>query len=225
MKAFSKLPEEFQNEKVRVYYDILSKKTGSLILKRVTDVLISLVLLFFLIIPIIILSVVVKLDSKGPVFFKQERVTTYGKRFKILKFRTMVTDAEKLGAFVTTCDDNRVTGVGKTLRKYRFDELPQIFNVLSGNMSLVGTRPEVSEYVERYKPEYYATLLIPAGITSPASLMYKDEQKLLESQENADEVYLNTILPEKMKYNLQYTKEFGFRSDIKIMFKTVKDVL
>lgn len=225
MKAFSELPEEFKTEEVRVYYDILSKKTGSLILKRVTDILISLVLLIFLIIPIIVICIVVRLDSSGPIFFRQERVTTYGKRFKILKFRTMVADAEKLGTFVTTCGDDRVTGAGKILRKYRLDELPQIFNVLSGNMSLVGTRPEVPKYVECYEPEYYATLLIPAGVTSPAALMYKDEQKLLESQKNADEVYLNTILPEKMKYNLQYTKEFGFRSDIKIMFKTVRDVL
>lgn len=225
MKAFSKLPEEFRTDEVKPYYDILSHKTGSLILKRATDILISFVLMVFLLIPIAVIAVVVRLDSKGPVFYKQERVTTYGKRFKILKFRTMVVNADKLGTLVTTAGDNRVTGVGKTLRKYRLDELPQIFNVLSGNMSLVGTRPEVPEYVERYEPEYYATLLIPAGVTSPASLMYKDEQKLLESQENADEVYINKILPEKMKYNLQYTKEFGFRSDLRIMFKTVKDVL
>ncbi|MBQ1507577.1 MAG: sugar transferase, partial [Ruminococcus sp.] len=201
------------------------QKTGSLIAKRAADIIISAVLLVFLLIPIIVISAAVKLNSKGPVLFKQERVTTYGKRFKILKFRTMVVNADKMGTLVTTEGDSRVTGIGGFLRKYRLDELPQIFNVLSGSMSIVGTRPEVPEYVEQYKPEYFATLLIPAGITSPASLLYKDEDKLLSSQENADEVYINTILPEKMKYNLQYTREFGLKSDILLMLKTVKDVL
>lgn len=225
MRAFSKLPGEFQCDEVKAYYDIVSQKTGSLIAKRAADIIISAVLLVFLLIPIIVISAAVKLNSKGPVLFKQERVTTYGKRFKILKFRTMVVNADKMGTLVTTEGDSRVTGIGGFLRKYRLDELPQIFNVLSGSMSIVGTRPEVPEYVEQYKPEYFATLLIPAGITSPASLLYKDEDKLLSSQENADEVYINTILPEKMKYNLQYTREFGLKSDILLMLKTVKDVL
>ena len=224
MKSFDKLPKQFQCEEVKYYYDILSKKTGSLVLKRITDLIFAVMLLVLLIIPIIIIAVAVKFTSKGPVFYRQVRVTTYGRKFKILKFRTMVENADKIGSLVTTDSDSRVTKVGRFLRKYRLDELPQIFNVLSGSMSVVGTRPEVPKYVEQYKPEYFATLLIPAGITSLASIMYKDEEKLLSSSEDADYVYINEILPEKMKYNLQYTKNFGFFSDIKLMFKTVKDV-
>lgn len=224
MKSFDKLPKQFQCEEVKYYYDILSKKTGSLVLKRITDLIFAVMLLVVLIIPIIIIAVAVKATSKGPVFYRQVRVTTYGKNFKILKFRTMVENADKIGSLVTTDSDSRVTKVGRFLRKYRLDELPQIFNVLSGSMSVVGTRPEVTKYVEQYKPEYLATLLIPAGITSLASIMYKDEEKLLSSEQDVDKVYIEKILPEKMKYNLQYTENFGFRSDLKLMLKTVKEV-
>lgn len=224
MKSFDKLPKQFQCEEVKHYYDILSKKTGSLVLKRITDLIFAVMLLVVLIIPIIIIAVAVKATSKGPVFYRQVRVTTYGRNFKILKFRTMVENADKIGSLVTTDSDSRVTKVGRFLRKYRLDELPQIFNVLSGSMSVVGTRPEVPKYVEQYKPEYFATLLIPAGITSLASIMYKDEEKLLSSEQDVDKVYIEKILPEKMKYNLQYTENFGFRSDLKLMLKTVKEV-
>ena len=224
MKSFEKLPMQFQCEEVKHYYDILSKKTGSLVLKRITDLIFAVMLLVLLIIPIIIIAVAVKATSKGPVFYRQVRVTTYGRHFKILKFRTMVENADKIGTLVTTDSDSRVTKVGRFLRKYRLDELPQIFNVLSGSMSVVGTRPEVPKYVEKYKPEYHATLLIPAGITSLASIMYKDEEKLLSSEQDVDKVYIEKILPEKMKYNLQYTENFGFRSDLKLMLKTVKEV-
>lgn len=224
MKSFDKLPKQFQCDEVKYYYDILSKKTGSLVLKRITDLIFAVMLLVLLIIPIIIIAVAVKATSKGPVFYRQVRVTTYGRNFKILKFRTMVENADKIGSLVTTDSDSRVTKVGRFLRKYRLDELPQIFNVLSGSMSVVGTRPEVPKYVEQYKPEYLATLLIPAGITSLASIMYKDEEKLLSSEQDVDKVYIEKILPEKMKYNLQYTENFGFRSDLKLMLKTVKEV-
>ena len=224
MKSFDKLPKRFQCEEVKHYYDILSKKTESLVLKRITDLFFAVILLIVLIIPIIIIAVAVKATSKGPVFYRQVRVTTYGRYFKILKFRTMVENADKIGSLVTTDSDSRVTKVGRFLRKYRLDELPQIFNVLSGSMSVVGTRPEVPKYVEQYKPEYLATLLIPAGITSLASIMYKDEEKLLSSELDVDKVYIEKILPEKMKYNLQYTENFGFRSDLKLMLKTVKEV-
>lgn len=224
MKSFEKLPSQFQCAEVKEYYDILCKKTGSLFMKRATDIIFSIILLVFLIIPIIIISIAVKFTSKGPVFYRQIRVTTYGKHFKILKFRTMVENADQIGSLVTTDSDSRVTSVGKFLRKYRLDELPQIFNVLSGSMSVVGTRPEVERYVNKYEPEYYATLLMPAGITSLASIMYKDEEKLLSNEDDVDKVYIEKILPEKMKYNLKYTKNFGFRSDIKLMFKTVKEV-
>ncbi|MER2081022.1 MAG: sugar transferase [Ruminococcus sp.] len=225
MRAFDKLPREFQNDEVRVYYDILQKKRASIVLKRIFDIFISLVLLGILLIPIAVIAVAVKLDSKGPVMFRQERVTRYGKVFRIFKFRTMVVNAESLGSMVTTDSDSRVTKIGRTLRKYRLDELPQVFNVLAGSMSVVGTRPEVPKYVRQYEDAYYATLLLPAGITSLASIMYKDEEKLLASHEDADKVYIEKILPEKMKYNLEYTKSFGFGSDIRLMFKTVREVL
>lgn len=225
MRAFNKLSAQFNNDSVKAYYDILSKRNGSIILKRAFDIIVSLIMLVILIIPIIIVSVCIKFNSPGPVFFRQERVTKYGKVFRIFKFRTMVVNAESLGSMVTTKGDSRVTKIGKTLRKYRLDELPQIFNVITGDMSFVGTRPEVKKYVDLYKDEYYATLLLPAGITSYTSIMYKDEDKLLASADDADEVYINNILPEKMKYNLEYTKDFGFWYDIKIMFKTVKEVI
>ncbi len=228
MRAFEKLPAQFQNDSVKAYYDILSKRQGSIILKRVFDIIVSLILLVFLIIPIAVISILIKVNSPGPVLFKQKRVTTYGRVFKIYKFRTMVVNAESLGSKVTTKNDARVTSIGKTLRKFRLDELPQIFNVIGGSMSFVGTRPEVQKYVDLYDDEYYATLLLPAGITSLTSIKFKDEENLLSAivdTEKIDETYVKTILPQKMEYNLQYTKEFGFLSDIKIMFKTVKEVI
>lgn len=225
MISFDKLPQQFQCSEVREYYDILCKKKFSIMLKRITDIFIALVMLVFLIIPIIIISIVIKCTSKGPVFYKQIRVTAYGRHFKILKFRTMIVGADKIGSLVTTDEDSRVTKTGKFLRKYRLDELPQIFHVISGKMSVVGTRPEVPKYVDSYKNEYLATLLMPAGITSLASIMYKDEEKLLSDKDNVDKIYIEQILPDKMEYNLKYLRNFGFRSDIKLMFKTVKEVL
>ncbi|HBM98176.1 MAG TPA: glycosyl transferase [Ruminococcus sp.] len=224
MISFDKLPQRFQCDEVREYYDILCKKKFSIMLKRITDIFMALVMLIFLIIPIIIISIAVKCTSKGPVFYKQVRVTAYGRRFKILKFRTMVVGADKIGSLVTTDGDRRITKMGKFLRKYRLDELPQIFHVVSGKMSVVGTRPEVPKYVDSYEKEYLATLLMPAGITSLASIMYKDEEKLLSDKDDVDTVYVEQILPDKMEYNLKYLRNFGFRSDIKLMFKTVKEV-
>ena len=225
MRAFEKLPAVFQCEEVRPYYEILKKKTASIALKRVLDILVSLILLIFLIIPILVIAALVKASSEGPVFFRQERVTTYGRHFKIVKFRTMVVNAEALGTQVTTDSDSRVTKVGRVLRKFRLDELPQVFNVLSGSMSFVGTRPEVPRYVDQYQSEYYATLLLPAGITSLASIKYKDEERLLSSAKDADRVYVEQVLPGKMQYNLEYLKHFGIFSDIKLMLKTVKEVI
>lgn len=225
MKSFDKLMPKFQCDEVKAYYDVLKKKTFALFFKRFMDLFFGLVCLVFLIIPIIIIAVLVKLDSKGPVLFKQKRITTYGKCFNIYKFRTMVVDADKIGSLVTTDSDERVTKVGRKLRKLRLDELPQIFNVLFGSMSFVGTRPEVPKYVDMYEKEYLATLLMPAGITSLASIKYKDEEKYLTGNVDVDDVYVTKILPEKMKYNLEYVKNFGFLSDIKLMLLTVKEVL
>lgn len=226
-RSFEKLPPELQNDSVRTYYDILAKKRASIFFKRLTDILIALIMLVILILPMAVISAVVKLTSKGPVFYRQERVTTYNKHFMILKFRTMTVGADKAGALVTSANDSRVTKVGATLRKFRLDELPQIFHVLSGKMSFVGTRPEVPRFVDRYTPEMTATLLMPAGITSLASIRYKDEDEIIGSISDPDEVdrvYTEKILPEKMKYNLEYLSDFSFFGDIRLMFSTIKNV-
>lgn len=225
LKPFKKLPPEFQNETVEKYYNILDKKRLALFGKRVLDILLSVILFIVLIIPIIIISIIIKCSSKGPVFYKQKRVTKYGKEFNILKFRTMHVGADKKGPLLTCGEDKRVTSIGETLRKFRLDELPQVFHVLSGKMSIVGTRPEVPKFVKEYTDEMMATLLMPAGITSLASIMYKDENKLLKKSKNPNKDYIEKILPEKMKYNLEYILKFGVFYDIKLMLKTVKEVI
>ena len=225
MKRFEELPPDMQNESVRKYYDILKKKGFSLFLKRLFDLIVSLVLLLLIWPVLLVLAIIIKIDSPGPVFFRQERVTRYGRRFRIFKFRTMVNNADKMGSLVTTKNDSRVTKVGSVIRKTRIDELPQLFNIFLGDMTLVGTRPEVVKYVDKYTDEMKATLLLPAGVTSEASICYKDEEKLLENAEDADTTYVNEILPEKMKYNLQAIERFSFFSDMKTMFRTVIAVL
>ena len=167
----------------------------------------------------------IKLDTEGPVFYRQERVTTYGKHFRIHKFRTMVSDADKIGSAVTVGNDSRITKVGAKLRGCRLDELPQILDLISGDMSFVGTRPEAVKYVEKYEPEYLATLLLPAGITSEASILYKDEAELLDAADDVDRVYVENVLPGKMKYNLESIKKFSFFGEIRTMFRTVFAVL
>lgn len=207
-------------DEVREYYDILYRKKFSIFIKKLFDYFLGLILIIILAIPMFIIAIIIKLDSPGPVFYRQDRVTRYGKHFKIHKFRTMVVDADKKGEAVTIENDNRITRFGKKIRDYRLDELPQLIDVLSGNMSFVGTRPEAIKYVEKYKPEYFATLLLPAGITSEASIEYKDEAKLLNDAENVDRVYVEEVLSQKMKYNLYSIKKYSFLSDIKVMFKT-----
>ena len=224
---FEKLPRKLQCEEVKKYYDILDKKRPSLVMKRVMDIILSLIMIVLLILPMAVIAVIIKVTSKGPVLYKQVRVTTNNRRFKIWKFRTMTVGADQKGALVTSANDNRVTGIGKTLRKFRLDELPQAFHVLSGKMSFVGTRPEVVKYVERYTPEMMATLLMPAGITSLASIRFKDEDAMIGDVSDPDEVdriYVEEILPKKMEYNLEYLSRFGFRRDIHLMFSTVKQV-
>ncbi|MBO4508521.1 MAG: sugar transferase [Spirochaetaceae bacterium] len=225
LRRWDDLPDFMKVSEVRPYWDILNKKRGQLLLKRVFDLFVAIVLLVILAIPMAIIAIAIKLDSSGTVFYRQERVTKNGKHFRIHKFRTMVSNADKIGTTVTVENDNRITKVGAKLRGLRLDELPQVFDVISGNMSFVGTRPEAVKYVERYKPEYFATLLIPAGITSEASIRYKDEDKLLNRAENVDEVYVTQVLPEKMKWNLESINKFGFFRDIGTMFRTVAAVL
>ena len=225
LPKWEELPDDIRNEAVRPYYEALSKRKAGLFFKRLFDIFAALDLIILLGIPMLIIAIMIKSDSKGPVFFRQERVTSYGAKFRIHKFRTMVNNADKIGSSVTVDNDNRITKVGSKLRNHRLDEFPQLFDVLSGDMSFVGTRPEVVKYVDRYSDEMKATLLMPAGITSIASIEYKDEAELLDKAEDADEVYINEILPAKMKFNLKSVKEFGFFKDIGVLFKTVAAVL
>ena len=221
LRKWEELPEFMRTDEVRPYYDVLNKRRGSLVLKRAMDLVGGVVLLVLLAIPMAIIAVMIKLDSEGPVFYRQERITIYGKHFKIHKFRTMVSNADKIGTAVTVGNDSRITKIGAKLRGCRLDELPQVLDLISGNMSFVGTRPEAVKYVEKYKPEYMATLLLPAGITSEASIRYKDEAELLEAADDVDRVYVEEVLPGKMKYNLQSINDFSFVGEIKTMFRTV----
>lgn len=224
MPEYSKLPEEFQCVEVKAYYDILKSKTASLVFKRIFDFVTAFIIMLFLLLPMAVIAVLIKTTSKGPVIYKQVRVTAFNKNFRIWKFRTMRTDADAKGELLTVGEDDRITKVGKFLRKFRLDELPQIFHVLSGKMSIVGTRPEVPKFTTQYTKEMMATLLLPAGVTSLASIKFKDEAELLEKADNVDKAYVEVILPEKMKYNLEYIEKFSFKADFRLIFKTVAEV-
>ena len=225
MRAWDALPEFMRTEETRYYYDILCKKKFSLAMKRLFDIAASAIMLVILSPVFLVLAVFIKIDSPGPVFYRQERVTAYGRRFRIHKFRTMVNHADKKGSLVTVSNDSRVTRVGRFIRRCRLDEIGQLLDVLRGDMSFVGTRPEVPKYVAAYTPEMMATLILPAGITSLTSIQYKDESKLLDAAEDPDAVYIEQILPEKMKINLKSLKDFSFWGDMRIMFMTVWSVL
>lgn len=224
LRSWEKLPDEMRTEELRPYYELLSGKRASLIIKRIFDVIMALILLVILAIPMIALAVWIKIDSRGTVIFKQERVTRYGKKFKVWKFRTMVENAEKLGEQVTSDQDARITRAGARLRDHRLDELPQLFNVLFGDMSFVGTRPEVPKFVDAYSSEMLATLLLPAGITSRASVLFKDEDEILKGSDDVYSTYLEKVLPKKMELNLESLRKFSCTDDIKTMFLTVKVV-
>lgn len=225
MRRWEELPEYMRTRETAPYYEILAHKRWQLVWKRVFDLLFSALLIVLLCPVMLIIGIAVRVTSPGEVIFRQIRVTTYGKRFHIYKFRTMVADAPKQGSQVTVSGDARITGIGRFLRKVRLDELPQLFNILRGEMSFVGTRPEVEKYVGCYELEMYATLLMPAGVTSTASIEYKDEERLLSGGEDVDKTYVNEILPAKMEYNLQYIKEFSIGNDVGILFRTVLAVL
>lgn len=223
------IDKRFETEIVKKYREEIKNKRVSLFLKLFLDKVLALVLLIPLSPIILAIAIWIKLDSEGPVFYRQERITTYGRPFRIFKFRTMVKDADKLGAAVTEHNDSRISRAGNKLRKVRLDELPQLFNVLLGDMSFVGVRPEVVKYVNRYTDEMNATLLLPAGITSPASIEYKDEDEVIEkfkgSGRSIDDIYIEEVLPDKMKYNLEYIKNFSIINDIKIMIQTALAVI
>lgn len=218
------LPAQLQIPEVKSYYDALQKKRLSLVFKRIFDVAVSAVMLLVLLPVFLVLAIAIKLDSPGPVFYRQVRVTQYGKEFRIFKFRSMVQNADK-GSLVTVGADARITRVGKLIRKCRLDEICQLIDIFRGTMTFVGTRPEVPKYVASYTPEMLATLLLPAGVTSMASILYKDEDRLLQDAEDVDKTYIEKVLPGKMHYNLRDIEQFGFWRDIKIMFMTVFAVL
>lgn len=225
LKKWEDLPEEMQNEAVRPYYEYLTHKRAALILKRIFDVVVSALLLLILSPVFLVLAIAIKIDSRGPVFYRQVRVTQYNKTFRIFKFRTMVQNADKIGTQVTVSHDARITRMGRLIRRCRLDEISQLIDVFRGTMTFVGTRPEVPKYVAWYTEEMMATLLLPAGVTSLASICYKDEAELLDAAEDPDTTYVEKILPEKMKYNLESLRQFGFWKEIGTMMKTVLAVV
>lgn len=225
LKNWNKLPEYMRTNEVRPYYDLLQRKKISLFFKRVFDIVVSLIMIILCSPILLIISILIVKDSKGGVFYRQERVTQYGRVFRIFKFRTMVQNADQIGTQVTVSNDSRITKIGSKLRNCRLDELPQLFNIFLGDMTFVGTRPESVHYVKSYTNEMYATLLLPAGVTSEASIQYKDEADLLDQADDVDSVYINEVLPEKMKYNLNSIKEFSFFKEIATLFRTVFAVL
>ena len=224
-RSWEQLPDFMRVPEVRPYFDMLNRRRASIILKRFFDFTMSLLLMLIIWPVILIIAMLIKSDSPGPALFLQERVTAYGRHFKIVKFRTMVNDAEQKGTSVTVRGDARITRIGRILRKTRLDELPQLLNLIKGDMSFVGTRPEVPKYVAQYRPVYYATLLLPAGVTSEASIRYKDEDKLLSEAEDVDHVYVNDVLPAKMVWNLESIERFRFLREILTMVRTVLAVL
>lgn len=220
LRKWEELPQYMQVKEVRKYYDILYRKKNILLLKRMFDIAVSVILLFLLSPLFLILAIMIKADSKGPVFYRQVRVTQYGRKFRIHKFRSMIDRADEKGSLVTAGDDSRITRAGRLIRDKRLDELPQLIDVLQGNMTFVGVRPEVPKYVKAYTPEMRATLLLPAGITSLASIYYKDEGKLLDNAEDPERIYIEEILPKKMGWNLRGIEGVGFWNDIGVMLMT-----
>lgn len=225
LRKWDDIPEFMRNDEVKKYYDILIEKRFSLMLKRFFDIIISLLLLIVLSPVFLILAIWIKVDSQGTVFYRQERITQYGRTFRIFKFRTMVSNADKIGTLVTTQNDSRITRVGEKIRKCRLDEIPQLINILKGDMSFVGTRPEVQKYVDAYTNEMKATLLLPAGVTSLASLKYRDEDEIISQEtdrgKTVDQAYIEDVLPEKMKFNLEYLDTFNILKDVNLCVKTV----
>ncbi len=225
MREWKELPPRMKNSEVRHYYDILYKKRYQLFIKRIFDIYASALLIIILLPVFFVISVIIKSDSQGPVFYRQVRVTAYGKKFKIFKFRTMVDCADRAGSQVTVKGDPRITKAGSLLRKYRMDELPQLLNIFLGDMTFVGTRPEVPKYVKHYNEKMMATLLLPAGVTSRTSIMYKDEDELLLNADDIDKTYIEHVMPAKMDYNLKELEQFSLFREFGTMFLTLATVL
>ncbi|MFU0833847.1 MAG: Exopolysaccharide production protein ExoY [Oscillospiraceae bacterium] len=223
--TYAALPQEMKNEFTQAYWNLLQKKRAALAVKRAFDIIASFIILLIFSPVLLILALAIKLDSPGPVFYRQVRVGRYNRDFKIYKFRTMVQDADKIGPAVTTGEDKRITRVGKFIRRCRLDEFSQLINVLNGTMSLVGPRPEIRRYVDAYSPEGMATLLIRPGITAPSSIAFKDEDRLLVADGDPDKIYIERILPPKTQMNLEYLRNISVLGDIKIIFQTIAAVI
>lgn len=217
LTQFDLLPPKMQNPSVMEYHNILSNKRVSLTLKRIIDVTICVILAIIASPFLLIFSILIKLTSKGKVIYLQKRIGRDMKPFYIYKFRTMVQDADKKGLALTTGNDSRITPFGKFLRKINMDEMPQLFNVIKGDMSIIGTRPEVSEYVDCYTDEMLATLLLAPGMLSLASIKYKNENDLLTNASDPQKEYIDVILPDKMKFNLEYMRTLSVKQDMKLI--------
>lgn len=205
--------------------EILSKRKIQLVIKRLFDIVVSFIGLLILSPIFLVIAIIIKLDSKGPIFFRQVRVGKNGKKFKIFKFRTMVVDAEKKGLHITVDGDSRITKSGKFLRKFKIDELPQLINVLIGDMSFVGPRPEVPKYVEMYDENQRSILKIRPGITDIASIEYRDENSILAQSKNPEETYINEIMPRKIELNFKYIENMSVIYDIKLIIETIFKVI
>lgn len=225
LKRWEELPDFMRIPEVRPYWEVLWKRRWQILVKRVFDFILAILLLVLLFLPMVVIAVAIKIDSEGPVFYRQERATYYGKHFRIHKFRTMVVNADMVGTAVTVSEDSRITKLGSKLRRVRADELPQLFDVIQWNMSFVGTRPEAVKYVDKYEPEWNATLLLPAGITSECSIKFKDEDKLMDGTEDVDRTYMEKVLPEKMKWNLMAVHRFNIMTDLSTMIRTIITVI
>ena len=193
-------------------------------LKRIFDIISSLFGLILLSPFIIIIAILIKLDSKGPIFFKQVRVTKNGREFKIFKYRTMKIGSDKYSQ-ITVGKDSRITKIGDFLRKYKLDEIPQLINVLIGDMSLVGPRPEVPKYVALYTEEQREILKVRAGITDYASIEFSNENDILANEADPEKAYIEKIMPRKIELNKKYLSEISVMTDIKIILLTIKKIL
>ena len=225
LPPFAKLPCAMQNERVLPFYQALRRKRGQLFLKRGIDILLALLLLLLLAVPMAVIATMIAAERDGSVLFRQQRVTQYLKPFTIYKFRTMTPAPQKNPqARITVHNDRRITALGAFLRRYRLDELPQLFNILKGDLSFVGPRPELACFVACYDDTMLSTLLLPAGLTAPASLKFCDETKYLDAPDS-ERVYKELLLPRKMALNVAYIREFSIARDIAVLFATLKHFL
>ncbi|MDM9381284.1 sugar transferase [Chlorogloeopsis sp. ULAP01] len=193
--------------------------------KRIFDLFFSLIGITILLPLFLMIAISIKLDSPGPVFFRQVRVGRFGCEFKIYKFRTMIIEAEKMGKQITIDNDQRITRIGRFLRKYKLDELPQLLNVIKGEMSLVGPRPEVPKYVYMYTHEQRRVLEVLPGITDLASIKFRNENQLLKHNHNPEDFYIHEIMPQKLKLNIEYIEQMGLSFDLLIICKTLLQVI